>query len=138
MDISVWYEQARVPVAVVRVNGNLTSNTELETTAQELYDRGTRNILLDLSNVPYMASAGLRALHSIYTLLRTDEPNESADVVNRGIAAGTYASPHFKLLNPSKNVLEVLKMAGYDMFLEIHHHFQRAVDSFEAPSTSRK
>lgn len=130
MTISVWHEQANVPVTVLRVKGEVRSETELQAKAKEVFDAGTRNILLDLTDVPYMASAGLRALHSIYRLLRTDASNESDEAVRRGIAAGTFTSPHLKLLNPSKNVLEVLKMTGYDMFLEIHHDFRRAVDSF--------
>jgi 2-iminoacetate synthase ThiH len=130
MEINVWHEQARVPVAVLRVKGNLYSNEELEAKARELHAAGIRNILLDLTDVPYMASAGLRALHQIYTLLRSDTPEESDEAVRRGIAAGTWTSPHLKLLKPNRNVLEVLKMAGYDMFLEIHKDFNKAVASF--------
>jgi hypothetical protein len=130
MKISVVHEQAKVPVTVLRLSGNLTSEEELQATAKDVFDRGTRNILIDMSDVPYVASAGLRALHYIYTLLRTDAPNESDDVVKRGIAAGTFTSPHLKLLKPNPKVLDVLKMTGYDMFLQIHHDFRRAVDSF--------
>lgn len=130
MDISVWHEHARVPVAVVRVKGKIYSNEELEAKARELYAAGIRNILIDLSDVPYMASAGLRALHAIYALLRADTPEESDDAVRRGIAAGTWTSPHLKLLKPNRNVLQVLRTAGYDMFLEIHSDFNRAVASF--------
>jgi hypothetical protein len=87
-------------------------------------------VLLDLSAVPYMATAGLRALHAIYLLLRSDTPEESDAAIKTGIAAGTYMSPHLKLLNPSKAVLEALKAAGYDMFLEIHHNYKQALESF--------
>lgn len=136
MTISIWHEHTRVPVTVLRVKGEVRSETELQAKAKEVFDAGTRNILLDLTDVLYMTSAGLRALHAIYTLLRTDAPNESDAAVRRGIAAGTFTSPHLKLLNPSKHVLEVLKLAGYDMFLEIHHDFRRAVDSFAQQQAS--
>ncbi|MFO7170154.1 MAG: STAS domain-containing protein [Chloroflexota bacterium] len=130
MEITVSHEQGRVPVTVLHVAGAITSNTELEEAARQAYEAGARNILLDLSDVPYMATAGLRALHYIYTLLRTDSPEESDEVVGKGIRAGTYVSPHLKLLGPSARVLEALKIAGYDMFLEIHRDRAQAISSF--------
>jgi hypothetical protein len=122
--------QGRVPVAIFHVTGAVTDNRELEARAQAAYEGGTRNILLDLTEVPYMATAGLRALHAIFTLLRADTPEESDATTKAGIAAGTFVSPHLKLLNPNAYVLEVLKVAGYDMFLEIHHDVNQAVASF--------
>ncbi|HWQ14007.1 MAG TPA: STAS domain-containing protein [Roseiflexaceae bacterium] len=130
MEITVSHEAGRVPITVLHVKGAVTSNRELEQAAQAAFDGGARNILIDLTEVPYMATAGLRALHFIYTLLRTDAPEESDEAVKRGISAGTFYSPHLKLLRPSAHVSEALKVAGYDMFLEIHRDLKRAVASF--------
>lgn len=130
MEMSVWHESARVPVTVLRLKGPVTTSEEIQRKADELFAAGSREIVVDLSEVPYMASAGLRALHHIYTLLRTEAAEESDAAVGRGIAAGTFKSPHLKLLSPNARVLEVLHTTGYDMFLEIHHNLQRAVDSF--------
>jgi hypothetical protein len=130
MEITASQAQGRVPVTIFHIMGAVTTNQELETRAQAAYDGGVRNILLDLTEVPYMATAGLRALHAIFTLLRTNAPEESDETTRTGIAAGTFVSPHLKLLNPNAYVLEVLKVAGYDMFLEIHHDVDQAVASF--------
>ncbi len=130
MKISVSHEQGRVPVTVFHIDGNLTSEEELQDLATQAYEAGTRNILLDLTDVPFMASAGLRALHYIYTLLRTDAAEESAGAVRKGIASGTWTSPHLKLLKPNRNVLEVLRTTGYDMFLEILTDRKQAIASF--------
>ncbi|MEJ2264051.1 MAG: STAS domain-containing protein [Anaerolineales bacterium] len=130
MQISVSQEEARVPVTVFRLEGELTSDVELQTAAQEAFEAGARNILLDLKNVPYMSSAGLRAIHSIFMMLRSDSPAESDKAMTAGIAAGTFTSPHLKLLSPTQHVHEVLKTAGYDMFLEIHQDQKRALASF--------
>jgi hypothetical protein len=130
MDVKVSQEQGRVPVTVMHITGAVTDNQELEALAQAAYDAGARNILLDLTEVPYMATAGLRALHTIFTLLRTDTTEESDEATKAGIAAGTFLSPHFKLLKPSAHVLQVLKAAGYDMFLQIHRDLKTAVASF--------
>ena len=132
MEIRVSQEQGRVPVTVFHIKGEIISDTELNERAKEAVLNGTRDLLLDLREVPYMSSQGLRALHFIYTLLRTDAPDESDQAVKSGIAAGTFKSPHLKLLGPSDKTLEVLKMTGYDMFLEIHpkDKFNQAVASF--------
>ena len=87
-------------------------------------------MLLDLSQVAYVSSAGIRALHSIFKLLRTEAPEESNEAIQRGLRDGTFKSPHLKLLNPTPRVLEILTMAGKDMLLEIHHNRAEALASF--------
>jgi hypothetical protein len=130
MEISVSQEQGRVPVTVFHIRGPVIGNEELELRARQAFADGARNIVLELSGVPYMASAGLRALHAIYTLLRADSPEESDEATQKGIAAGTFVSPHLKLVQPTPHVLEVLRAAGYDMFLEIHRDLGQAIASF--------
>jgi len=129
MEISVSQEQGKVPIAVLKVKGNVTSENELQEKAMEVHDSGTHHILLDLSEVPYMSSAGLRALHYIFSLLRTH--GETDQATKAGITAGTYLSPNLKLYKPNKHVTEVLKTAGYDMFLEIHQDYKKAIQSFK-------
>ena len=127
MEIEVIREQGKVPVSVLRIKGALISEEELQQRAQEEYNAGARYMLLDLSDVPYMASAGLRALHFIYSLLR--QPGDAAEV-HKGLAEGTYTSRHLKLLNPSQHALEALRVAGYDMFIEIFQDRNKAIASF--------
>lgn len=130
MHIDVSKEQARVPVTVLRLHGALTTEEELEMVARQEIESGAHNLLIDLSDVPYMATAGLRALHSIYESLRTIVPEQSDDAVRKGISSGTYVSAHLKLLKPTKHTLETLRTAGYDMFLEIHDDRKKALASF--------
>jgi hypothetical protein len=132
MEIVVSQEQGRVPVTVFQIKGAIISDAELRAKAEQAYRAGARDLLLDLREVPYMSSQGLRALHFIYTLLRTDAPGESDQAVKTGIAAGTFRSPHLKLLGPTDKTLEVLKITGYDMFLEIYakDKFDQAIASF--------
>jgi len=132
MDITVSQEQGRVPVTVFHIHGdiNVTTYEQLQQQAREAFDAGTRNLLLDLAEVTYISSAGIRALNDIFRLLRGDSPAESDEAMSKGLRDGTFKSPHLKLLNPSSRVLEVLKIAGVDMFLEIHRHLKDAVASF--------
>jgi hypothetical protein len=66
-------------------------------------------------------------LTQIYNRLRGDVPQSQ---VTRGVSAGTYKSPHFKLLSPVARVLETLKMSGFDMFLDIQSDLGTAISSF--------
>ncbi len=132
MEINVRVEQGRVPVTVFRVKGNIDGATyqQLQSRAQEEIDTGTRDVLMDLTEVPYMSSAGLRVLNYMYSELRSDAPEESDKSVREGISKGTFKSPHLKLLNPTPRVMQALQMAGFDMFLEIHLDLHEAIASF--------
>ncbi len=132
MNITVSQEQGRVPVTLICVKGRLDSASyeQLQSRAKEAYDAGARNLVIDLSGVDYMSSAGLRALHNIFQMFRSNSAEESDMAISKGIAAGTYKSPHLKLLNPSKHVLQALDMAGFDMFLDIAHDQKQAIASF--------
>ena len=134
MEIKVFTENARVPVTVVHVDGNLDAQSyeEFENKADELIDQGARYLLIDLSHSPFVSSAGLRALHHLFNQLRardTDNPSSDEDV-RRGISAGTYKSPHLKLLNLSKETRTAFELAGFDMFIEAFDNKQAAIASF--------
>lgn len=132
MDVVVSHEQGRVPVTVFCITGEIDANTfeQLQAKAQEAFQAGTRKLLLDLSEVTFISSFGLRALHDIFTLLRTDSPSEGDAAIYQGIRDGTFKSTHLKLLNPQPEVLRALRTAGYDMYLEIHRSLKEALASF--------
>jgi hypothetical protein len=130
MDIVVSQRQGRVPVTVFHLKGDLTGEEPLQTEANMAHEDGARYLALDLGDVPFISSGGLRAIHYVYMLMRRGEPAGSSKTIKEGIAAGTYRSPHLKLVNPNKNALRALSVAGYDMFLEIHPTVDEAVASF--------
>jgi anti-anti-sigma factor len=132
VDISVTLEQHTVPVTIFRIRGDIdiASYQELEAKARDAFAQGTRNLVLDLSEVGYVSSAGLRAIHGVFRLLSNSPGDEASREVGRGIRDGTFKSPHLKLLNPSPFVQAVLKTTGFDMFLEIHRDLREAVASF--------
>jgi len=124
MEITLSKEQGRVPVTVLHVTGrvNLGTAEQLQDKARETIQAGTVDLLLDLSGVESLTSAGLRAIHQIYQLLHDDSTKEQS--------GGIVKSPHLKLLSPSPAVRGVLKIAGFDTFLELHDNAQEAVSSF--------
>jgi anti-anti-sigma factor len=132
MDITVSQMEGRVPVTVFRVKGeiNVSTHEQLQAQAEKAIEAGTRNLLLDLSEVSYISSAGVRALNHIFQRLRSEASGESDEAMRQGLRDGTFKSPHLKVLSPSPRVAEVLKIAGVDMFLEIHDDLQTAVASF--------
>ena len=128
MEITQSEVEGRVPVTVFHISGAFNADEPLSAMVKEAVEGGARNILLDLTGVSYISSAGLRVLHTTYTQLR--DSSETQGKVNQGLREGSYYSPHLKLLKPSKMVKEVLQMSGYDMFLESFTDEKKAVDSF--------
>src|SRR5215211_7304247 len=134
MDIQVSTENARVPVTIMHVDGNIDAQTyeQFQATAQELISRGAQYLLIDLSHSPFVSSAGLRALHQLFNQLRLSDPDNqlSEADVRRGISAGTYKSPHIKLLNLSKETKTAFELSGFDMFIETFSNKEDALASF--------
>lgn len=134
MEITVSVENGRVPITILHVNGSLdgSSYQEFQSTAKNLIDGGTRYILVDLSDAPFVSSAGLRALHLISSELRSRNPeaNLSDEQMKRGISAGTYKSPHLKLLNLSPQTKTAFETSGFDMYIDTFTDLKAAVASF--------
>jgi anti-anti-sigma factor len=132
MEIIVSHQQGRAPVTIFHIKGDLNTETyeQFQAQAQQALQAGTRHLLLDLSEVSYVSSYGIRAISQVFTWMRDTGQGESEAAVSKGLRDGSFKSPHLKLLNPSRQVLQVLTMAGIDMFLEIHSNLQEAIGSF--------
>lgn len=137
MNISVSQAQGRVPVAVVKLDGQLDGQTyqDLVSKAKELYAAGGRDFLLDMSDLSYISSAGLVAMHTIALLLRGEAVSDSEDGWASMRAAKKTASDekkqeHIKLLNPRDEVKSVLDMVGFGNVFEVFTDLDEAVKSF--------
>ncbi len=132
MQLKVMTEDARVPVTVVRAEGNIDSaNYETFLSGvEDAINKGARHVLIDLSNVPFVSSAGLRALHILLNRLRALTPDVSDEDMKKAINSGMYKSPHLKLLNPSKATSTTLESSGFSMFIPVFHDLKTAIASF--------
>jgi anti-anti-sigma factor len=132
MEIKVSTEKGRVPVTVLHVDGSIDSATyeAFQSKAEELIKAGARHMLVDLTHAPYISSAGLRALNNIFNRLRAFSPDMPDEEMRKGINAGTYKSPHLKLLNPSKASIVALDNSGFSMFIENFSDLKVALASF--------
>jgi len=134
MEFKVTTENGKVPVTVLHADGNIDSATygEFQAKVDELINNGARHILIDLSQVPFISSAGLRVLNSLFKQLADLHPdmNLSDDDMKKGIAAGSYKSPYLKILNLSEEAKAAFTMSGFDMFIETFTDLKTAVASF--------
>ena len=133
MDIAVTQEQGRVPVAVVRPTGNLTGYTyqEFEERVRDVVNAGAQYLLLDLTDVGYISSAGLRSLNYFYSLLSKGKvPASGSQPEESGTKSAIHKSPYLKLLNPSERALQAIQLVGFEKFFEIYYDHAEALASF--------
>lgn len=132
MELKIATENGRVPVTILQVSGNIDSNSyqDFQSQAEKVIQNGGRHILVDMTHVPYISSAGLRALQVIFNRLRDENKDISEESMRQGISAGTYKSPYLKLLNISKEAELAFKTAGFDMFIETFTDRASAISSF--------
>ncbi|MCP5094654.1 MAG: STAS domain-containing protein [Chloroflexi bacterium] len=97
----------------VSVSGRIDSNSapQFDQALKDIMGKGRHNIVLDLSNVNYMSSAGLRA---VVSALRECK-KKRGDV---------------RLSTPSERVGEVLSLAGLDSLFQVYDDNTAAVGSF--------
>ena len=133
MNIKVSTEQARVPVTILQVEGDLDSFTynDFLSQAQKLIREGAQYMIIDLAQVPYISSAGLRAIYTIFHDLRAVHPEEnlSEEQMERAVRLGTYKSPHLKLLSLSDAVNGVFQMGGFGNYIETFTDQEKALAS---------
>ncbi len=132
MEFKVLTENGRVPVTVVHVDGKIdASNADaFQAKITGLIDDGARHVLVDMVHVPYMSSAGLRALHTIFNMLRHANNDTNDEAMRKGISEGAYKSPHLKLLNLSEDTRSAFETAGFDMYIQTFTDRQEAINSF--------
>jgi ABC-type transporter Mla MlaB component len=120
--------QKQVPVTVLRLKGDIDATTfeDFQKKAIAAVNGGARYLLLDLSGVNYMSSAGLRALKAILDALSLK--NEAA--APGGMFGSSFKSPYLKILNPGLVVQKSLHMVGFDMLIDAFTDFDAAVASF--------
>jgi anti-anti-sigma factor len=132
MNITVTHEHGRVPVTVLHIEDDIDSSNyeQLDQVVDKQIEAGTQYILVDLTNVGFVSSAGFRSFTKIFKKLRSISMDGSDEEMHKGINSGAYKSPYLKLLRPSKLVAGTLKVAGFDMLLEVHENLQAAIASF--------
>jgi len=110
MEINVS-EMRRVRLFEIVGRVDSSNANELGSVLDRAADDGNNNLVLDLSGVDYMSSAGLR---------------EMVRILKRVKRSGG----DLRIANPSERVREVLELAGLDSIFEIYPTQVEAVGSF--------
>ena len=113
--VKISQAQGRVPVTIFQLQDrvNLGNFAELEETAQEAYDNGTRNLVIDLGQTVSLTSIGIRAIVVIHKMLSGD------------------GRQHLKIANPMPYIRETLDIAGVTGYIEMYNTVDEAVNSFQ-------
>ena len=130
LNITASQIQGEVPVTILHLSGHLHGDTEHELVdrARQAREDGSKYLLLDLSEVEVLTSAGLRAIHNIFNLFT---PQSDVDVIHKH-GEEPYKSPYFKLVCPNPNVYYILNIAGFLQNLLIYNNMEDAVNSFSS------
>lgn len=136
MNMTVDHIQGQEALTILGLQGNLDASSyqSVIDTAVELYQQGTRQLLLDMSEVPFMSSSGVVALHSIILIFRGEQPHdpesgwEAFHAIDRDRDSEVRSA--VKILNPTPKVALTLQKTGMDQFCEIHSDLNTALKSF--------
>jgi anti-anti-sigma factor len=136
MEIDVGTRRGNVLVTVVHPCGDLDTNThtELIERVRKLIAEGAKDVVIDLTDVPFISSAGLMAIHTLSLLLRGEK---SPDSGSGRAALKKMAGPpagrvqkHIKLVGLHEGVADTFEKAGFSPFFQIFDDVEKAVSSF--------
>ena len=140
MRITISKTDKPISVTILHLEGKLDrANFEnLIDEAQDAYTSGTRDVVLDMSKLTFISSAGVAALHQVALLFR-EEKHSRLDggwgafrSENNGHLNTTQE--HVKLFSPPGVVRELLNLSGFGSLFEIFTDLPQALESFHQPT----
>ncbi len=127
LDTTVETHDGDPPLTILALSGELDASnfTGLVDQVQALYGDGTRRLLLDLTDLRFMASSGLVALHSIVRIMQGETPDDtesgwnSFHTVGHDVAGGGTQT-EVQLCGAQPAVQRVLDRTGLSRLFVIH------------------
>jgi anti-anti-sigma factor len=132
LEIHSQIQNARVPVTVITVVGDIDSSNfqSFQAYLDEQVAQGAKYVLLNFHDVKRISSAGLRVVHNIFNKLRSLHKDVDDDELRKKMSSGAYKSPYLKLTNLTPHTVDVFRLGGFDIYLEIFEDESLAVKSF--------
>lgn len=118
LKISSEQMQGNVPVTVLHLRGWLDAQSEeqLLEVARTSYDNGARYLLINMSELDTLTSAGMRALQKVYQIFTPKEDNPKM--------------AHLKLCNAPPQIYNVLGITGFLQNIPMYESMDTAIQSF--------
>jgi anti-anti-sigma factor len=118
LKISSEEVQAHVPVTVFRLRGWLDAQGEglLLEEARKCSDAGAQYLVIDMTDLDTLTSAGMRALQKVYQVFTPKE--EQSKVI------------HLKLCNAPPHIYNVLGVTGFLQQIPMYESLDDAIESF--------
>ena len=120
VDFRIVSEQVegRVPVTIFHISGWLDAQSEgqLLETARLAYDEGARYLLINMSELDTLTSAGMRALQKVYQIFTPKEDQ--------------FKIAHLKLCNAPPQIYNVLGITGFLQNIPMYESMDSALESF--------
>ena len=135
MTITLEQAKGKIEIMVLSIHGDLDASNYQEAinTAKQAIEQGAQYLLVDMSNITFMSSSGLVALHSIARLMSGDNPPDSEHgwqafhALDQDLDGGLQE--RVKLINPPPKVDNSLEITGMKHFFEIHDDIETAIAS---------
>lgn len=110
--------QADVPVTVFRLRGWLDaqSDAQLLEAAREARDGGAEYLLIDMSDLDTLTSAGMRALQKVYQMFTPSEHY--------------FKVAHLKLCSAPPQIYNVLGITGFLQNIPMYESIDTALETF--------
>lgn len=138
MDMKSSAAPGKPATIILDLDGELDASNYLDVIERvhQLYSDGARQLVIDLSDLSFLSSSGLVALHSAALVMRGEEPPGPELGWSAFHAIATDVERGFetccKLVNPQGRVRKTLEMTGFNAFLEVFDDTDAAVRSFDA------
>jgi len=137
LETTIEQATARVPVTVLLLDGELDASNfnDLIETTRQLYDDGARHLLVDMTNLRFMASSGLVALHSMLRLMHGEPPPDpeagwgALHALGLDVSGGGTQT-EVQLCSPQAAVARVLTRTGLTRLFLIHPDRATALAAF--------
>jgi hypothetical protein len=136
MTLEIIEKEDQSNVTILQLVGKIDGSNydQLTNEARRLYQQGVRKLVLDLSQLTYLSSAGLSAVHKTALIFRgVALPEREANwsgfhVTVRDEEKGI--TNNVKLLSPQKHIENLLDISGFKALFEVYSDLKGAIASF--------
>lgn len=132
LDIVVIGKERTHRLAVIQLDGrlNMGNSDRLMEVIEDVIRNRTHHIILDLSGLTSLTSAGLRVMLQAYKTLGVGDQKPIPTPGTSEGGGGPAKSPFLKIVSPPPHIAEILRIAGFDRLMDIFNTLDAAIESY--------